>query len=141
MFESVDPVLRSDVGRGIGRSIGAKLGTLGGAALGLALASEGPVFRGAPFALGGLGNVLGRTIGGSIGKNIISDPNKPADFNKMSHRYGYLNNTEKDFFGRPVDYYDYQKRFDNLGYDGTVFQKMNPFLTSAGMPQKLKDKK
>ena len=136
MFEEM--VLRSEVGRGIGRSIGAKLGTLAGGVIGLGLASEDHFFRPAPFILGGLGNVIGRVIGGSVGKNVISNPEEKADFNKLSHRYGYLNSTPKDFFGRPSDYNDYKKRYEKIGYKNTGGLKMSPFLTSLPDPQNLK---
>ena len=83
IFEDV--VTRRDIGQGMGGMIGRGLGGAGGAVSGFVLG--GPV-----GAL--IGSKLGHSLGGQLGKYtggvVISDPDKAADFEKASHRVGYL---------------------------------------------------
>ena len=91
-----DVVLRKDVGQGLGGYLGRITGGVGGALGGLSLGAAlggglgsmgGPI--GAAIGLRG-GAILGGQLGKLIGRNVISDPERAADFSKASHRIGHL---------------------------------------------------
>lgn len=89
IFEDV--VTRRQVGEGLGGMIGIPAGGLVGSALGHGIGSA----LGLPGEIGasiggGLGLVGGSILGRKIGRENISNPDDPADFNKASHRIGHL---------------------------------------------------
>ena len=102
------PVLRREVGKGWGGVLGGIGGSILGAGVGGALGSQmdfGETPEGIPAGinpgtfigagLGALaGNIGGKLGGRYIGGKTISNPDEAADFNKMSHRVGYLANAQ-----------------------------------------------
>lgn len=71
-------IKRSEIGQGYGGLIGGGLGAgmVAGSLIGL------------PFMP--IGGALGSYIGGKIGKNMVSDPNKPIDEKSIIHRFGAM---------------------------------------------------
>lgn len=85
LFEDV--VLRKNIGQGLGGMAGRFLGAFGGGFAGGLLG--GPVGIGVGM---GLGTSIGGQAGRLVGGNVISDPNRPADFSNATDRVGYLAN-------------------------------------------------
>ncbi len=117
-----DAVLRKDVGGGIGGNFGRYGGALVGGLLGTAIglgnsnisdldnfdpdtADPKDIAKivGGAYLGTGLGTALGGQIGRSIGQASISNPDKPADFTKISHRIGHLANPNTKWYGAISD--------------------------------------
>lgn len=96
LYEEV--VTRGQVGGGLGGFIGRPLGAIPGLIGGLAVG--GPI--GGAIGLG-LGSAAGGQLGKLVGKNVISDPDKAADFSKVSHRIGHLARPMTSGYGAASD--------------------------------------
>ena len=116
IYEQV--VLRKDIAGGLGGNFGRYGGgMIGGVLGGLLGASTLPddfdmehadienilPVAGGMYAGAGIGSVLGGQIGRGIGRASISDPDKPADFTKASHRVGYLAEPHTKWYGALSD--------------------------------------
>ena len=137
---------RREVGRGLGGYTGSILGGLAGSLAGgiggMALSPNDNDAIGIG-ALGGsiLGTTLGRGIGKNIGQRVISNPDDPANFSKVSHRIGYLDDPPKNILGLESNPKDLEKRLDKIGYsDGIAPYVFSP-VTGFFKPNKLKENK
>ena len=120
LFEDI--VRRRDIAGGIGGNFGRYEGMLMGAGVGGLLGAKisglppeeadainyddenAPVGPAAGMYIGaGLGAALGGQAGRAIGRNVVSNPDAPADFSKPSHRIGYLANPNTKWYGALSD--------------------------------------
>ena len=121
LFEDI--VRRRDIAGGIGGNFGRYEGMLMGAGAGALLGAKasglspeeadaidydtnanapaGPLVG--MYLGAGLGAALGGQAGRAIGRNIISNPDAPADFSKTSHRIGHLANPNTKWYGALSD--------------------------------------
>ena len=113
-----EAVLRKDIAGGIGGNFGRYGGALAGGLLGAAIGVNSlpdnfdpehaniedvmPVLGGM-YVGTGLGTALGGQLGRHLGRAVISDPDKPADFTKTSHRIGHLADPHTRWYGAVSD--------------------------------------
>ena len=102
--KSSSPVTRGEVGGGLGGYIARPLGFLGGAWGGAALFDDDPVKASIAGAIGsGIGSSVAGQLGKFIGRKVIADPDKPADFQNAAHRIGYLARPRTSTYGAVGD--------------------------------------